>query len=352
MVKLGRGFTNMIIDQDIDIQINGHNIHIYKDKHPHLDKGDTITINVHELSPRATLEVECICSNGSCGNMYLRKRRNIHSNNTYCTDKCRGEHIKTRNLKSRKRDILNRVKLRIDSGKGISYREIKEDAPTLLNAVDRYYPLWEICKDLEISEDELVNKYGLTRNVNSRTLSKKEIVERLHHLKTNGRLTTSAMRTEFEDFRLETSIKKVYGSVEQCLEKLGFERDIYSNNILIMMGRKFEQVFNDILNELEVKFRYNKRLSNGLAPDFYLYNEKTIIDTKLSSWTTSIESDIHNYSDHCDKLIFVYLREGNTLPKLKDKVELISVYDFISELPVNRQNYYKTELKNILSYHP
>lgn len=341
----------MIIDKDIDVKITGYNLRVYIKDYPKIKKGDKIKVRQLDLSPRSTLKLECKCSNTDCENTYFRQRRDISSERTYCSSRCRGEHLTKLNLIEHKRKILKGFEDRIKNNKSIKYNDIKKDDPTLLHAIDKYYPLHEICKDLGISEEDLVNKFGLTRNVYSRTLSEQEIIERLEYLDSKGRLTTSAMRTEFNDLRLEISIKRIYGSVENCFEKLSFKRDIYSNDILIMMGRKFEELFKDILKDLEIEFEYQKLLPNGCIPDFTLCNNDIIIDTKLSSWTTSISDDVSNYTDYCNKLIIVYLREGSTLPKY-NKTELISVYYYINKLPLNKKDYYINKLEKILSYHP
>lgn len=343
----------MIINKNIELKINGYNIRTYKEKFPNIEKGDIIVLNqVNDISPRSTVEVECLCSNIGCKKKYFRPRRNIHTETTYCSDICRGEHVRYKNSLFRKDKILEKFRLRIVNNESIKYKDIKTEDPSLLYEIDRYYPMNEILRDLNIHEEDYVNTYGLSRNVNSRTLSEKEIVKRLDHLKSMGRLTTSAMRTEFTDLRLETSIKKIYGSVEECFSVLGYERDIYSNSTLIKMGREFEAVFKDILEELDIYPEYQKPLSNGYIPDFRLREEDTIIDAKLSSWTTSIPEDIQKYSQHCKKLLFVYLREGSSLPTYSSNVKLVSVYYYTSMLNENKKEHYESKLKNILSYHP
>lgn len=342
----------MIIDKDIEVKVTGYNIRTFIDAFPNIEKGDTIEVNqIDGLSPRSTLEVECLCSNDGCEETYFRKRRNIHTETTYCSDECRGESIRRNNYLPRREKIREAVRQRINEGKSVRYWDIRREDSQLINSIDRHYPLYEVFKDLGITESEAVSEYGMTRNLNKRVLSKSEMLGRLKYLKSIGRLTTSAMRTEFEDNRLETSIKITYGSVERCFQELGISRDIYHTNTLIKMGNMFEQVFKEILTELNISFLYNKTLDNGYIPDFILEG-KIIIDTKLSSWTNSIKSDIGKYSDYCDKLLFVYLREGSHLPRDKGKVQYVNVRRYVDELPENRQVYYNQKLNKILSYHP
>lgn len=343
----------MIIDKDIEVKVTGYNIRTFIDAFPNIEKGDTIEVNqIDGLPLRSTLEVECLCSNDGCEETYFRKRRNIHTETTYCSDECRGESIRRNNSESRKKYLVDSLRKRISQGESIRYNDIKKDAPSLIHAITKYYSLREILEELGLSEEELVSEYGMTRNINPRTLSKDEILERLLYLKSIGRLTTSAMRTEFNDFRLEVSIKRTYGSVEECFVQLGLDRDIYSAEPLIMMGRLLESLFRDVLDELGVSYTYQKVLSNNKIPDFYLCKEKVILDTKLSSWTTSIPEDIENYSQYCKKLIFVYLRRGSFLPDYGDNVHLVSIYSYIDRLSSEKRESFLLRINKILSYHP
>ncbi|WP_368900868.1 hypothetical protein [Oceanobacillus oncorhynchi] len=128
-------------------------------------------------------------------------------------------------MKAKDKALLN-FKQRIESRKSIKYKDLKKDDASLLWAIERYYGgVYKTAKALGLTEDDLLNKYGLTRNINKRTLTENEIYNRLIYLKSQGKLSTSAMRTEFNDLRLEISIKKLYGSVKNCLEFYGLERD-------------------------------------------------------------------------------------------------------------------------------
>lgn len=126
---------------------------------------------------------------------------------------------------SAKERTKRKLQERIESGKSIRYNDIRKDDTKLFYAIDRYGGLLKLCQELGLSENELVSNYGLTRNINARTLSEEEMSNRLLYLKSIGRLSTSAMRTEFDDLRLEQSIKKIYGSVQQGLEHFGLTRD-------------------------------------------------------------------------------------------------------------------------------
>lgn len=125
-----------------------------------------------------------------------------------------------------KEKTLIRFKERLESGKSIKYNDFKNEDATLYRAVQRYFGgILKICLELGLDEETLVNEYGLTRSINKRTLSEDEIYNRLIYLKSIGKLSTSSMRKEFSDLRLELSIKKRYGSVEKGLAYFGLKRD-------------------------------------------------------------------------------------------------------------------------------
>lgn len=124
-----------------------------------------------------------------------------------------------------KEEILAKFKERIEEGKSIKYSDIKREDSKLLFAMEKIGGVSGCAEAIGISKQELVDKYGLHRNILGGNLSIEEIERRLIYLKSIGRLKTIAMRTEFNDLRLENSLKRLYGSVNKGLEHFGLERD-------------------------------------------------------------------------------------------------------------------------------
>lgn len=362
---------------------------------------------------------------------------------------------------NKKEETLHKFKRRIDEGKSIKYNDLKNEEPRLLYAIERYYGgIFKISQKLGYTEDDLVEKFGLTRNINRRTLTEEEIENRLLYLKSIGKLTTSAMRTEFGDLRLEQSIKKIYGSVEDGLKYFNLKRDTvryskksitkeikelsrrnvdmsyvsimeinpklifnavnhfgkgwysildelkveygakrkkytkenikqrvykiydkfnkinysiikehdpsilfyahqnYDNlaNFYIDMGLNpkecmdsttqkskgfaFEHLFKEVLELLNIEFKYNTYFDKDTRPDFQLSRDLWI-DCKLSAWTKSIETTVEKYTKKCNKLIIVFLRgDYEHLPKINsEKVEFRKIdYYFPFLKQVNRQD--------------
>lgn len=129
------------------------------------------------------------------------------------------------NKSEKRNDILSRLKARISENKSITYKVLKKEDYELLWKIEKEFgSLSKACLEIGLTKDDLIKKFGFTRNVDKRTLSKEEMVERLEYLKSINKISTSAMRTEFDDLRLEISMKKTYGSVNNGLKALGYER--------------------------------------------------------------------------------------------------------------------------------
>lgn len=337
----------IIIDKNIEILITGNNIKYYSKTHKNISKGDYITVNQRDVSKYHCTKVECICSYKECSNTYFQIRKNITTDKSYCSKECKHKEWERVARERRKNKVYAKVRERIDNNMSMKYNDIYNDDPSLLYDIYRISSIYDILLDIGITEEEMISDYGLTRNINKHTLTVDEIIDRLDYLKSIGRLSTSAMRTEFNDLRLEQSIKKIYGSVDNCFQELGYERDIYDININVKMGRMFENILNDILIDLGYTFKRYIILDNNTIPDFYIDNGD-IIDAKLSSWTTSIDNDIKNYKPFCNNLIFIYLR-GNDRSSKNKNIKFINVYDLIDNLNKDKKNYYRDKLSEIIN---
>src|SRR5699024_2741974 len=147
---------------------------------------------------------------------HFKIRKNITTNYTYCSPECRaiGKSKKMNKTKIAKEEIKREFKKIIENGESITHNCLRDNHPSLLRKISRRFGnIRNLCEEIGISEKDMIEKFGFTRNINKFTLSESEIHKRLTYLKSIGRLTTSAMRTEFDDLRLEISCKKVFGSV-------------------------------------------------------------------------------------------------------------------------------------------
>lgn len=262
-------------------------------------------------------------------------------------------------------DMVNRFKYRLDNNLSIRYSDMKKEDSQLLFYIEKKGGVTKWAEMFDITKEELVKFYGFGRVILD-SLSEKQVLDRLDYLKSIGKLTTNAMRTEFEDLRLENYLKRNYGSVKVALETLGYQKDTvvikkddliskikhysdegidlcYTNmmdvdctlvhnstnkfgigwNALldklgieftpmdriksVEQGLMFEKEFKNLLDIMNIKYIYNKNIDASSRPDFQLENN-ILLDCKLSAWTNSIPYTIDKYIDKCDKLIIVFLR--------------------------------------------
>ena len=124
------------------------------------------------------------------------------------------------------KNIQDRLIERIDNNLGVTTKDLKSEDIQLFKDISNNGGFVRIFNSLGISIEDMILKYGFSENIDKRTLEPSEIEQRLLYLKSIGKLTTLEMRkNHFSDNKLERSIKKVYGSVENCLKALNLERD-------------------------------------------------------------------------------------------------------------------------------
>lgn len=186
----------------------------------------------------------------------------------------------------KKQEILTILEKRIKTGKSIRYTDIKKEDSSLLYKIEKLGGVASLAHELGISRVELVEKYGLHTNILP-PLSENEILNRLTYLKSIGRLTTSAMRTDFSDTRLEASLKRLYGSVKEGLEYFNMRPDskaptkkellkkikklAESNNVayadmikldatlMHSIGWQFQMSWHEFLEHYEIPFQENRQ---------------------------------------------------------------------------------------------
>lgn len=339
----------MIKDKNIKITITNMNRRFYK-KFEIKEEDETLLMNQEELSKGSGLKVECECD--ACGRTHFMIRKNISNTKTYCSNECNYEGRKPteEKIENKKNYIKKKFKKRIEEGKGITYKDFKNDDKNLLWDIERYFGnLSNICRDFEISKEDMLKNHGFTYNIDKRNLEYEEIRERLLFLKSKGKLNTSLSRKEWGDGqRLERSVKNMFGSFEKGLEHFKLERDFTDSNTLIKSGRKFELKVKEILSTLEASYEYQKRLEVGkrIIPDFVMPNG-VWLDAKLSSWTDSIEKTIEDYTPHCKSLIIVYLRGEKRKDIINEKVKIVKIDEFFPYLVnVGREDIIK-DLKDL-----
>lgn len=115
------------------------------------------------------------------------------------------------------------------------------------------------------------------------------------------------------------------------------------------LGRKFEEVVGEILEETSIRFsKYNCGIK-GCEPDFII-SQSHWMDAKLSEHTVFNSETIQKYEPHIEKLTIIYLRKTSQLEfkrMVSTKTELVHISHFIEPLPNERKVYYNDILREI-----
>lgn len=203
----------------------------------------------------------------------------------------------------------------IKEGNPLKYKDFKEADSSLLCAIERNCGnATKLSHDIGISDSILHEKYGLSKHINAHTLNMIEIRSRMEHLKSINKITTTAMRTEFDDLRLERSLEKHFGSVEKALSSLGYERttntltkeqciksvERYSKQGCDMSYSSMNQVDSKLVNRVSSIYKnWSVGLLEILGSDFQAkrqaYSEvsiRTRLQKMLSKYPIGINSTI------------------------------------------------------------
>ena len=176
--------------------------------------------------------------------------------------------------------------------------------------------------------------YGVEYTRRYNVLSVENIIDRLDNIKKQFGVINYSLLKKHDGSVLFYAYEH-YGSLDSMLIELGYGDFIQAHpNELIQAGHDFESVFCHILDYMDIPYDYNKVVGD-VRPDFQLSNG-VWIDTKLSTWTPSIQETINKYHDKCDKLIIVYRRGDKKMLQYYNthkKTEFIHVEDLIMKLP-------------------
>lgn len=236
------------------------------------------------------------------------------------------------------KNIRDRLEEHLSKDGDMSFRYMSENDLKLVNDIrNRFSSYYE-------GLDYYQTPYKRAYNV----ISEENIVKRIKTvIENNGTVNYTILKKE--DPSVLHYSYKVFDSFDNMLKELGFDEYITEHpSTLIRKGREFESIFKEILETLDVEHLYNKTI-NDVRPDFRLTNN-VWIDTKLSTWTPSIQETIDKYSPECDKLLIVYLR-GETdiinyynIPK---NTKIVSVYSLTKSLPEDKRNKIINRLQSI-----
>ncbi|MBM7648646.1 hypothetical protein JOC78_001592 [Bacillus ectoiniformans] len=115
------------------------------------------------------------------------------------------------------------------------------------------------------------------------------------------------------------------------------------------LGRRFEDLVGELLQEIQIPFTKYKCGKRGCEPDFII-NDSHWIDAKLSEHTVFNSETMQKYEPHIEKLTIIYLRKTSQLEyrrMVSPKTELIHISHYMENLSAERRAYYDEELKDI-----
>ncbi|MFC4402518.1 hypothetical protein [Gracilibacillus xinjiangensis] len=115
------------------------------------------------------------------------------------------------------------------------------------------------------------------------------------------------------------------------------------------LGREFETVVGELLEEVKIPFTKYDSGIKGCQPDF-IVDKTHWADAKLSEHTVFHSETIQKYEPNVEKLTIIYLRKTSQLESKRmvtPKTELIHVSHFLNSLSEPRKSYYEEILKEI-----
>ncbi|WP_252431397.1 hypothetical protein [Peribacillus butanolivorans] len=143
--------------------------------------------------------------------------------------------------------------------------------------------------------------------------------------------------------------RKIYGGYAELFEACGLNYDDYrtDTSMASFYGRKLEDIFEEILNELSCEYEREPSVDN-CRPDFVMGSDW--VDIKLSEWTIHISDcdTIKKYEPHCETLTIVFLRGNKSLNKMiTDKTRIVNIGFYIEQMPREKRGYFYERLDGI-----
>ena len=148
------------------------------------------------------------------------------------------------------------------------------------------------------------------------------------------------------------AVEREFGNWKDFLEmNLGIDylATLQSFHIYSRYGMQFEKLLDDIIRNLDIKYKKYNGIHKEIRPD-YIFKNSCLGDAKLSEWTIYGSETIEKYEPYCKSLVIIFLRGNKTTDKMiTKKTRLISVYKLVKQLPKNKRNIYLEKLNNLES---
>lgn len=240
---------------------------------------------------------------------------------------------KTFNIYTHSKNKINEANIvyhflkRIEQDKSIKYTNLKQEDYKLLCQIEKssFKNISNLCDRLGFTKER---KDSLGVKTNGKLMSNDEILYKLIHLKSNNKLTTSSIRCEFEDSRLQSAIYKKFGNVENCLSFFNLERDgfrwskddiiskihkynedgidlsymnmiIHDSKLVSSIKNHFDMSWSDLIDSLDVKHtRGRRKLSKEIIIEIlngFIKNDISISPMSIKFHDDSLPTSIYQY---------------------------------------------------------
>jgi len=226
------------------------------------------------------------------------------------------------------------------SGQIKRIEDIREISRGLDHAIRKYSGGYEsLCEELGI-DISTINARGVK-------LTKEQFIAQLVALKENG-VPLNPMSVYSHIPTARDLSKEYFGSYANALASIGvnINEHITDRIATSIAGGEFESLVNEMFIALGKSYEYHYRGFDGIIPDFYEAETRTILDAKLSSWSIFNCETIEKYSPHCDKIVIIYLR-GDELKYPGDNVEMRSINEYYELLKERGLEYFIGEFERI-----
>ena len=239
-----------------------------------------------------------------------------------------------------KEKILNEIKSLNDKGEDLTSKYVSE----------KYNDLHHACKWYFNSYEEAVKQAGIDYyNITKRKVwSKEKVKNKLLDLHNEG-ISLTPMYLINNHSEVYKSCVNYFGSYYNALNEFGIDYTsiIMDNPLERSKGLILEKIIEKVFDCLSVTYITQERthISDDvwIIPDFKITkmdmnlhnlfksspNQKLWIDSKLSYWTCFTSNTHNKYKDHCEKLVFIYLRGHEKPEYINDKMTNICIFELL-----------------------
>jgi len=239
--------------------------------------------------------------------------------------------------------VISEIKKCKSQNIALSAKNIRDVYLPLYKAAIRYFDNWK-----EALKQAGINVEDTQMRKEKGYWTKEVVIKHVKEMYRNGEpLNVFYVKTNHSS--LYKKGEQFFDSWEKVVNQIGLDYDDVREDLdtTRYCGYLFQAVVKDLLTELNIPFKRKK--IGELLPDFILKNN-IILDAKLSEWSVFDSNTKKRYEPICSHLIILYMRKGTGNEKEKmisKKTRLVSVDNYIKQLPFHRQVFYNKRIEEI-----